>query len=134
MSNETEVAPEASAPDEGGRSQRGLLAWQLETYRRNHTTRANLLVHAVTVPMFHLGLLSLLVAPFSLNEGAVLSGFVTMVLVVAVQGYMHRREPSAPFPFRGPFDVLGRILAEQLITFPRFFFTGAWFEAWRDAK
>jgi hypothetical protein len=132
MLNETTQA-DAQREDDGGRSEMSFLAWQLETYRRNHTTKATLLVHLITVPMFHLGLLSLLVAPLSLNAGAVISGFVTMVFVVAVQGFTHKKEPNQPYPFRGPFDVLGRILAEQIVTFPRFVFSGAWFEAWREA-
>lgn len=133
MLNETS-APTSAHEDDGGRSEKSFLAWQLDTYGRNHTTKANLIVHVITVPMFQLGLLSLLVAPLSLNAGAVISGFATMVVVVAVQGFMHKKEPVQPYPFRGPFDVLGRILAEQLITFPRFFFGGAFLEAWRDAE
>jgi len=126
--------PPEAAVDDGGRNEKRLLAWQLETYPRNHTTRANLIVHAITVPMFHLGLLSLLVAPISLNAGAVISGFVGMALAVATQGITHRREAVQPYPFRSPFDVLARIFVEQLITFPRFFLSGAFFEAWRDAE
>ena len=127
-------SPPIAAVDEGGRNEKRFLTWQFETYPKNHTTRANLVVHIITVPMFHLGLLSLIVAPISLNAGAVVSGFVGMALAVAIQGITHKREAVQPYPFRGPLDVLGRIFAEQLITFPRFFLSGAFFEAWRDAE
>ncbi len=126
--------PAETAVDEGGRNEKRFLTWQLESYPKNHTTRANLIVHIITVPMFHLGLLSILVAPISLNAGAVISGFVGMALAVAIQGITHKREPVQPYPFRGPLDVLARIFAEQLITFPRFFLSGLFFEAWRDAE
>ena len=35
--------------------QGGLLAWQWAIYPAGHTTRVNLLIHILTVPLFELG-------------------------------------------------------------------------------
>lgn len=45
----------------------------------------------------------------------------------------HRLERNQPEPFRGPLDVVRRILLEQYYRFPRFVLTGAWLRAWRAA-
>jgi hypothetical protein len=38
-----------------------------------------------------------------------------------------------PVPFAGPVDVVSRIFAEQLITFPRFVLSGQFARAWRES-
>lgn len=108
----------------------GLLRWQLELYPGNHTTRANLIVHALTVPWFWTGTLALLSSPIG-GYRLALSGVFAMALAMFLQGRMHRSEPTPPVPFRGPLDVVARIFAEQWITFPRFVFGGGFTKAWR---
>ncbi|HEY8072692.1 MAG TPA: hypothetical protein VIF62_01240 [Labilithrix sp.] len=110
----------------------GLLAWQWNLYPRGHTTRANLLIHALTVPLFLGGTLALLASPV-LGVAAGVGGVVGMGLAVGAQGRGHRREKEPPVPFRGPLDVAARLFVEQWITFPRFVLSGAFRRAWRGA-
>lgn len=108
----------------------GLLAWQWSLYPPGHRDRRNLLVHILTVPVFMLGTCALVLAPFA-GLSLAIGGLVAMVVAMASQGSMHRREVVPPVPFRGPLDVLARIFAEQWITFPRFVLSGAFARAWR---
>jgi len=109
-----------------------LLAWQWQLYTDGHRDRRNLLVHAATVPLFEAGTLLALASPW-LGAPA-LGGLLLLPLAMALQGRGHRAEAVAPVPFAGPGDVLSRIFAEQLFTFPRFVLSGAIFRAWRQAR
>jgi hypothetical protein len=60
-----------------------------------------------------------------------LGGLVLLPLAMAAQGRGHRLEKVPPAPFAGPLDVVARIFAEQLITFPRFVLSGGFTRAWR---
>jgi hypothetical protein len=108
----------------------GLLAWQLREYPKGHRDRRNLLVHALTVPLFQAGtgavVLAALWGPWLLAFG-----LPAMLLPIALQGRAHRLEATAPHPFRGPLDFAARILAEQLITYPRYVLSGGFMAAWR---
>ena len=110
----------------------GLIAWQWAIYPSGHTTRVNLLIHILTVPIFQLGTLtlfgSLMIAPVY-----ALVGPVMMVAAMTAQGRGHAREPQPPVRFEGPLDVLARIMAEQWIAFPRFVLTGGFARAWKSA-
>ena len=110
----------------------GLLAWQWAIYPSGHTTRANLLIHLLTVPIFEIGTLtflgSLVIAP-----PHALLGLAMMVGAMTAEGQGHAREPQPPVRFRGPLDILARILAEQWIAFPRFVITGGFARAWAGA-
>jgi hypothetical protein len=110
----------------------GLLAWQWDNYATNHKHPTNLVIHAVTVPLFWLGALSVVTAPFVGWAG--LGGLVPMALAAALQGRGHKLESVGPLPFRGPFDAVKRLWWEQWITFPKFVLSGRWSQARRDAK
>lgn len=110
----------------------GLLAWQWALYAGGHTTRANLLIHILTVPMFEVGTLTLLGSPAAAPAYA-LVGLAMMVGAMAAQGRGHAGEPQPPVRFLGPADVVARIMAEQWIAFPRFVLTGGFARAWRNA-
>ena len=114
------------------RTDDGLLAWQWSIYKENHRDRINLLVHILTVPVFMLGTCAVAGAPF-VGVWLAVGGAVAMTAAMASQGRTHRRESTPPAPFTGPLDVLGRILAEQWITFPRYVLTGELARAWRAA-
>jgi len=107
-----------------------LLAWQWSLYPAGHRDRRNLLVHALTVPVFQLGTVAVLAAPF-VRSWLAPAGLVAMAGAMALQGRTHRREGTPPYPFRGPGDVVARILAEQWLTFPRFVLSGGFARAWR---
>jgi hypothetical protein len=111
----------------------GLLTWQWNLYPDNHCARRNLLLHALTVPLFELGTVLLVASPFS-SLWLVLPGVVAMVSAMALQGRGHRLELTAPVPFRGPFDVVARIFVEQWVTFPRFVLSGGFARAWRATR
>ena len=118
-----------------------LLDWQWSLYGDNHTRRATLIVHVITVPMFQLATLALLASPLvALSSGVVaasmqaLGAVLTMAIVMALQGRTHRAEPTPPVSFEGPSDVVTRIFAEQWITFPRFVLRGGLSRAWRNAR
>jgi hypothetical protein len=107
-----------------------LLAWQLQLYPEGHTTRLNLAIHLVTVPMFHMGLATLLLGLIGWSGFTMLAGWLVMMTCIVLQGVGHKREPVAPVPFSGPVDVVTRLLAEQLITYPRFVLGGGFVRAW----
>ena len=109
----------------------GLLAWQLEHYPEGHTTRANLVLHAVTAPAFSAGTLAVLAAPF-ISAWFALGGLL-MVAALAGQGRGHRAESRRPIPFHGPGDFIARFFVEQWVTFPRFVLGGGFARAWRRA-
>jgi Protein of unknown function (DUF962) len=120
----------------------GLLAWQLRNYPAAHHDRINLVLHAVTVPLFWAGTVALVAAlplglaelPLAAGVGLAVAGVLAMAAAVAVQGRGHARETGRPAPFRGPLDVVVRILCEQWITFPRFVATGGFSRAWARAE
>ena len=107
-----------------------LLSWQLHEYPHAHADRRNLAVHALTVPLFMAGTLAVLLAPL-LGGWLVAASIPAIVLPIMAQGRTHRLEARAPAPFRGPRDVAARLFAEQLVTFPRFVFSGGFAQAWR---
>ena len=109
----------------------GLVAWQLEHYPEGHTTRANLVLHVISAPLFCIGTLAVLLAPFT--SAWLFLGGALMVLVLVVQGRGHGGEPNRPIPFRGPGDFVARFFVEQWVTFPRFLFGGGFARAWRQS-
>ena len=109
----------------------GLLAWQWERYPPSHRNRTNLLVHALTAPVFIAGTLALINSPFLPSFSLGLGGLAAMLGVVAIQRRTHRLETAPPSPFRGPLDVVQRFFVEQWINFPRYVLTGEFARAWR---
>jgi hypothetical protein len=110
---------------------RGLIAWQWALYPLGHTTRANLLIHILTVPVFELGTIALVSSVVTAPRYALL-GLAMMAGAMAAQGRGHAVEPQPPVRFRGPLDVIARIMTEQWIAFPRFVLTGGFARAWRN--
>lgn len=111
-----------------------LPSWQWQGYATNHVTRANLVLHIVTVPAFLAGLAAVLATPvFGLRLPWLLAGLGAMAVALVAQGRGHRGEPAAPVPFTGAGDFASRFLVEQLITFPRFVASGGWRRAWSAA-
>jgi len=108
-----------------------LLRWQWEGYPTYHTTRLNLWLHIVAVPAFLANLACLLLALVTMHWLSALESLLGMVLAFAVQGFGHKREPA--IPFNGPLDATTRIFVEQLVTFPRFVFSGKWLAALKKA-
>src|SRR5262245_1914008 len=109
-----------------------LAQWQWSLYPDGHRDRANLIIHAITNPIFlagtiamPLGLVAWWLAP---------AGLGAMVLAIALQGRGHKREAVAPVPFRGPLDVVGRLLLEQWVNFPRYVLTGGFARAWAGER
>lgn len=110
-----------------------LLTWQYSSYSTYHAARSTLLVHLVTVPMFHFGLWAILVSPW-LGWPLAAGGVVSLLLPAVAQGATHKRELVPPAPFLGPADVVLRLVAEQLVTFPRFVWSGGFRRAWSAAQ
>lgn len=111
----------------------GLLAWQRRLYPDNHADRRNLALHLATQPVFAAAFVTLFVGPVVGPWWLALAALAAMVAAVAIQGRGHALESVAPQPFRGPLDVALRILAEQLVTFPRYVLSGDLARAWRAA-
>ena len=110
------------------------LADQLNDYPRVHTTRTNLLIHIVAVPVFDLALVGA-VASLAMRSWVGAAGGVAIAAAAfAAEGRGHGIEPEAPAPFTGPVSVAKRIFAEQFITFPRFVLSGGWARALRAAS
>ena len=110
------------------------LADQLNDYPRVHTTRANLLIHIVAVPVFDLAIIGAVASLATRSWIAGAGGTVLAVAAFAAQGRGHGIEPEAPAPFTGPVSVAKRIFAEQFITFPRFVLSGGWSRALKAAS
>jgi hypothetical protein len=108
-----------------------LLRWQWNGYPRVHRARRNLLIHIVAVPLFELGSLGLVTAPFLRSWPLGAGSLVAMVVAMAAQGRGHGQEQVSPEPFTGPANALSRIFLEQWITFPRFVISGKWSRAFR---
>jgi hypothetical protein len=104
-----------------------ILTWQWRLYAGNHQDRGNLAIHLLTWPLFIGGLAATIAAVPTGMLWLLGAGPVAMVLAIALQGRGHKREAVPPVPFRGPGDVVKRIFAEQLITFPRYVLSGAAF-------
>ena len=111
-----------------------LLRWQWEGYSRYHRTRGNLLIHIVAVPLFLLGILSLVAAAVQLSFLLLGIAIVCIVMAIALQGRGHRLEPVPPEPFSGPVNFIARLFLEQCVTFPRFVLSGGWGAALRKGK
>jgi hypothetical protein len=101
---------------------------QWRCYPEEHTRRANLALHIATVPLFHLGFLSLLAAPFV--SGWLALGGLGMGVALVVQGRGHKLEPLALKPFVSPWDLLARFFTEQFVNFPRYLWSGGFSRAW----
>jgi hypothetical protein len=109
-----------------------LLAWQWSLYADAHQARLNLILHVLTVPLFWAGTLGLLASWRS--PWLALGGVAAMAAAMGTQGRGHARERVPPVAFAGPADALGRIFAEQWITFPRFVLSGGFARAWRASS
>jgi hypothetical protein len=111
-----------------------LLAWQWSIYATGHADRRNLVVHALTVPVFLAGSCALFLSPILASGAAVaciaLGGLLCMATAMGLQGRGHALESTRPVAFRGPVDVVARIFAEQWITFPRYVLSGGFSRAW----
>ena len=108
----------------------GFFSRHLGAYPPRHTTRRNLVIHALTNPLFLWGNVTLVASPFTAWWLAPV-GMVAMVVAMALQGRGHTIEPTPPEAFGGPLDVARRIFAEQWITFPRYVFNGGFARAWK---
>ena len=111
----------------------GLVRWQWSLYQPGHATRRNLVLHALTVPLFWSGTVAVVAGALTLAPLHSVAGGVSMLLAIAAQGAGHKREPVRPIPFRSPLDFVARFFVEQWITFPRFVLSGAFFRAWKSA-
>ncbi|HZX94698.1 MAG TPA: terminase [Myxococcales bacterium] len=109
----------------------GLLRWQWSLYPEGHHDRRNLLLHALSNPLFLLG--SIAVAASTFGGGWLgLVGLAAMATAMAAQGRGHKLERTAPVPFRSAADLLVRFFVEQWVTFPRFVASGRFATAWRE--
>jgi hypothetical protein len=111
----------------------GLLARQFSSYRDAHGDRRNLLIHALTVPLFLLGNCAVVAAPWT-SGWLALGGVALAAAAIGSQGRGHSLESLRPAPFSGPLNAVLRILAEQWITFPRFVLSGGFARAWRGPR
>lgn len=117
-----------------GKRHPNLFSWQWQGYAANHRNGSNLAMHLVAVPLFIVAALVLLDGLFSLSLGSILLGAIGLVASLAIQGRGHKLEEQAPEPFSDRKDAVSRLLAEQFVTFPRFFLSGAWWRAWRNRR
>ncbi|MGH1344952.1 MAG: terminase [Nannocystales bacterium] len=109
----------------------GLLATQWTGYAERHLDRTNLVLHALSVPVFMMGTVTVALGPLFGPWWLALLGVATMVSAIALQGSGHRRE-KPPTPFRSPFDAFARLTLEQWVTFPRYVLSGGFRRAWRE--
>jgi hypothetical protein len=108
-----------------------LLRWQRDGYPRYHRSRANLVLHALVVPLFLAGNIVLVLALARAWWLTAVVSLAVMAVSVALQGRGHGQEAVPPEPFTGPLNALARIFLEQWITFPLFVLSGSWWKAVR---
>ncbi|HHO8493768.1 Mpo1-like protein [Klebsiella pneumoniae] len=99
---------------------------QWNGYRHTHLSRANVLIHLFTAPVFVLGTCAILFAVLTASPLWAVGGLLAAGAAMALQGFGHRLEVNAPAPFTGPGNAVLRILLEQWVTFPRYLLSGAW--------
>ena len=87
------------------------------------------MLHIFLVPVFLVGNIALVVAPFMGSWILGFAGVAAMFLSIALQGRGHRQEAVPPEPFTSPVNAIARIFLEQWITFPRFVLSGSWLKA-----
>ena len=98
---------------------KNLPAWQYATYSEFHGSKANVVIHVITVPIFWAGLGILLSSVILLSWQRALLGAGLLLVPLVLQGIGHKQEEKPPIPFEGPDDFLSRFCVEQLVTFPR---------------
>lgn len=108
----------------------GRLARQWQGYPQTHSDRTNLLLHALSVPIFLGGAVALVCAPW-VRGWVALAGLGAMIVSLGVQGRGHAMEKRKPDAFSGPVDAIARLLSEQCITFPRFVLSGGFRRRWK---
>ena len=102
--------------------------WQWRGYSAAHQNEVNLVLHIVAVPIFMSATLLAVYALVRLSLLALLAATFCFLISLIMQGRGHKLEVTQPEPFKGVFDFILRLFAEQWITFPRFVLTGGWFE------
>ncbi|MGZ3417383.1 MAG: Mpo1-like protein [Polyangiales bacterium] len=107
-----------------------VVSWQWQNYSTAHRSRRNLVLHALTNPLFTGGIVA---AVISGSVRIAIVGVLAAIVAMALQGRGHAGEEEPPAPFRSPVDVIVRIFVEQFVTFPRFVLSGAFFRAFREA-
>jgi len=108
---------------------REMMKWQADGYQTYHFSCINLWIHIIAVPFFITGTLSLLLAFITLNILLIITSVTLMAISMGAQGYGHGKEKVPAIPFSGFVNAVTRIFLEQLITFPKFVFTGQWYKA-----
>ncbi|HEY1774168.1 MAG TPA: terminase [Gammaproteobacteria bacterium] len=112
---------------------RELLRWQWTSYPEAHTSRANLVLHIFTVPLFWAGTALLLASLFILSWPLAVLGAGCLLVPLVAQGLGHKRLESQPSaPFTSPWNFVARFCLEQWINFPRFVLSGGWWRAFSE--
>jgi len=109
-----------------------VVSWQWRVYPSAHRDRRNLIIHAVTVPLFTIGLILTAAGLARFAPLSTVFGVALVLGTIVAQGRGHRFEREAPQPFRSTVDALVRLVVEQLVTFPRFVLRGGFARAWSD--
>jgi hypothetical protein len=104
----------------------GLFRWQWAGYARFHRNPTNLWIHLFTEPLFVAAALGLGVAGARLSWQLAALSTAALGAAIALQGKGHSLEQNPPEPFLGAGDFLRRLIAEQVVTFPRFVVSGGW--------
>lgn len=108
-----------------------IIRQQWAIYAASHQVRMNLLLHIVLVPLFLAGNIALAAGAIMQSWSIAAAGLAATLVSLAGQGIGHRKESLKPKPFTSAGNALGRLFAEQWITFPRFVLTGGWWRALR---
>ena len=111
-----------------------LLEIQWNGYSKVHSSRLNLVIHIISVPLFIAGCLSTLLSLLMFSLVGVFVSVFTVALAFGAQGIGHSKEQVAADPFTGFKQAITRIIFEQFITFPKFVISGSWYAALNSTK
>jgi len=100
-------------------------------YQRVHSTRVNLLLHLVAVPLFATAFILSLI--YVVRREYLVAGLSLVVAIgaMALQGRGHKLEAEVPRPFSSPLNFMRRWFTEQFLVFPLFFVSGRWWRQYR---
>lgn len=99
-------------------------------YPRVHADRRNLAIHLLAVPLFWSGLAVAGAALWFGGLWASAPGVALLLGSLALQAFGDNLEPQRAAPFSGPINFTLRLISGNLIAFPTFVLSGAWWRAW----
>lgn len=122
-----------ASDNRGDMTWRELCDWAWSETAPVHSNRANLLLHAVAVPLFVAAHVVFVVGAFT-DWHLIIAAPILMLASLMLQKKGHGLEEIQVKPFSGPYDFFRRLYVEQFWNYWRFLLTGQWFTAFSRGR